>query len=145
MARKFPHVVITCIDISLPSLTANQLPPNVIILRDDVNLSMEPDHNIYDLIHARNIQSGITNFAEKVEDLQRCLKPGGLIIFIENTYELWDSTEHCDLTTEVGSDLQTMTAQLHLARLIAGMSHLRGHSKNLPTNSVGKCKQEDER
>lgn len=62
--------------------------PNVEFQRHDVNSGLEPYHGSFDLVHVRCIGSGISSYRSLLEEATRCLKPGGLAIFVEGDFDL---------------------------------------------------------
>ncbi|KAG6810916.1 hypothetical protein H0H92_009846 [Tricholoma furcatifolium] len=59
---------------------------------DDINLGLEHFYGDFDVVHAQLISSGIKDFHRLLDQITRCLKPGGLAIIIE-----WDFDAYsCD-------------------------------------------------
>lgn len=82
MARKYPHVSVLGVDLSPTPLDQSLLPPNLSFEIDDVNEGLEHFHNQFDVIHMRSAMAGIKDIDKTIDDVQRCLKPGGLVILI---------------------------------------------------------------
>jgi len=91
MASVYTHVRVVAIDqaLSLPE----DRPSNVDWQRHDVNQGLEPYHGQFDIVHVRCIGAGITSYRALLEDASKCLKPGGLAIFIEGDFDLFDEDQ----------------------------------------------------
>lgn len=50
--------------------------------------SLDDHEATYDLIHMRFVAGGCTQFIKTLDDIQACLKPGGLFILIDSTGDL---------------------------------------------------------
>lgn len=83
MARKYPHTKVTGVDLAPTTLDPSLFPPNITFEVDDVNKGLAHFHGQFDLVHARCISGGIERFQEMMEDAELCLKPGGLIVFVD--------------------------------------------------------------
>ncbi|PVF94993.1 S-adenosyl-L-methionine-dependent methyltransferase [Serendipita vermifera] len=107
MAREFPHARVHGVDLvpafqrHAKSASANSngqgaqeedvdggIPRNCTFEIDDINRGLDHFANSFDLVHVRLIAVGIKNYRRFMEEVTRCLKPGGLAIFIEGDYEL---------------------------------------------------------
>ncbi|KAI0054139.1 S-adenosyl-L-methionine-dependent methyltransferase [Auriscalpium vulgare] len=82
MADEFPHVDVTGVD--LAPLQPPVVPLNCTFELCDLDSNCLPyPSNSYDLIHARNMHSGIADHPQFLHELTRILRPGGLLILIE--------------------------------------------------------------
>lgn len=90
MALRFPHAQVRGVDLAPNPLDASTFPPNIVFEIDDVNQGLSHLYGQYDLIHARCIMGGIAKGREFIEELQRCLKPGGLVILVDGDVQLLD-------------------------------------------------------
>jgi hypothetical protein len=89
MAHRFPSALVMGIHPIAPNMNHDSLPPNVRFEIDDINLSLSAHYDQYDLVHVRMMKSGIKNMAYTMEELQKCLSPGGIIIVIDMDYDLY--------------------------------------------------------
>ncbi|CAG7855173.1 SubName: Full=Uncharacterized protein {ECO:0000313/EMBL:CCA75402.1} [Serendipita indica DSM 11827] len=86
MAYEFPHVDFLGVDL-IPCPAADA-PSNVSFEIDDINHGLEHFAGKFDLVHARMISFGIKNYRKTMEEISRCVKPGGLVILMEADMEL---------------------------------------------------------
>lgn len=93
MATKFPHAVVTGVDVAPTPLDMDTLPPNLSFEIDDVNLGLEHFHNQFDLVHMRCVMGGITDMDKTLRDIQLCLKPGGILIVIDGDQYLYEDKQ----------------------------------------------------
>ncbi|PVF99500.1 S-adenosyl-L-methionine-dependent methyltransferase [Serendipita vermifera] len=84
MARVYPHAYVVGVDLAPVPIDASILPSNCRFEVDDVNLGLEHFYGQYDVVHARLISSGIKNYRTMMEEAEKCLKPGGVVIFIDH-------------------------------------------------------------
>lgn len=100
VASEFPHARIVAID-QVPQIDFD-MAPNLEFQRHDVNDGLEPFYGQFDVVHARCIASGIMRYRELVDEARRCLRPGGIAIFIEGDFDLF--TEDQQNLQEPASD-----------------------------------------
>jgi SAM-dependent methyltransferase len=82
MADEFPHVEVTGVD--LAPLQPRMVPSNCTFELCDLDARCLPYHsNSYDVVHARNMHSGIHNYPRFLHELTRILRPGGVLILVE--------------------------------------------------------------
>jgi hypothetical protein len=91
MASVYTHIQVVAIDQA--SQLPEERPGNVDWRRHDVNLGLEQYHEQYDIVHVRCIGAGITSYRGLLEEASKCLKPGGLAIFIEGDFDLFDENQ----------------------------------------------------
>jgi len=91
MASTYPRARVVAIDQA--SQLPEDLPANVRWERHDVNQGLEPYHGQFDLVHVRCIGSGITSYRALLKEASKCLKPGGLAIFLEGDFDLFDEDQ----------------------------------------------------
>lgn len=87
MASEFPHVQIVALD-HVRKIEEN-LPGNVSFELHDINEGLTPYYNSFDIVHARCIASGMRSYRAMVNEVYKCLKPGGLAIFLEGDLDLF--------------------------------------------------------
>lgn len=90
MAKRYPHAKVTGVDLAPNVLDQTIIPSNLHFEVDDVNNGLRRFHDKFDVVHARCILGGIYNPDRTMEDMQLCLKPGGLVIFIEGDIDMYD-------------------------------------------------------
>ena len=106
MAKKFPNADVVGIDVVPTPIAFENVPPNCEFEIDDIQLGLTHFHHPskqFDLIHAKTISMGLRHFSKTIRDAQMCLKPGGLIIWIEADHEVF-SPETYDVLP-IGSDI----------------------------------------
>ncbi|KAI9509636.1 S-adenosyl-L-methionine-dependent methyltransferase [Russula earlei] len=82
MADEFPHVDVTGVD--LAPLQPRNVPSNCTFELCDLDCHCLPyPSNSYDVVHARNMHSGIHDYPQFLSELTRILRPGGVLILIE--------------------------------------------------------------
>lgn len=87
MSREFPHCQVLGIDLAPVPLLPEQIPPNCTFEMDDVNRGLEHHRGQYDLVHARTMGIGLTDYRKTLEHLSDCLKPGGMILYLDGDYD----------------------------------------------------------
>jgi hypothetical protein len=91
MAEEFPKATVLGVD--LVPCPATDVPSNCSFEIDDINCGLEHFFGQFDLVHARLVQIGVKDYSKMVEQVAKCLKPGGLAIFIEADLELYDQDQ----------------------------------------------------
>lgn len=91
MAKKYPEILVIGIDVVPVPMDPESLPPNLQFEIDDFGLGLTHFQGQFDLIHSRLITSGMKNARKSLMDIHSCLKPGGLMIWIEPDYLLFTS------------------------------------------------------
>lgn len=104
MAREYPNASIVALDLAPAPIDAENIPPNCRFEIGDINLGLSHYHgdSRFDVIHARCIGSGINNYANMMRDVEACLKPGGLVIFIDGDMRMYE--EDCVTPVPVGQE-----------------------------------------
>jgi hypothetical protein len=83
MAKLYPHASVVGVDLAPVPVDRSTLPSNCRFEVDDVNLGLQHFHGAYDVVHARLISSGLKSYRKMMEEAEKCLKPGGVVIFID--------------------------------------------------------------
>ena len=117
MAKEFPHCQVVGIDLAPVPLEPEAIPSNCRFELDDVNKGMAHYYNQFDVIHARFIAGGLTNWEKCQQEIEQCLKPGGLMIWIEVDYDM--TTQDKNVYHAPASDAHP--DGLWLARLFYGL------------------------
>ena len=94
MAAKYPHVDVLGVDVAPTPVDKSRFPPNLSFEIDDLNLGLTHFHGRFDVIHMRCVNTGITDIDRTFDDLQLCLKPGGLLIIVDG--DIWIGAEDKD-------------------------------------------------
>lgn len=89
MAKEFPHTQVIGIDLIDGPTTTLSIPPNCNFLKGDVNQGLSAHHGQYSFVHARLIGSGLKNFRNSLEDMQKCLKPGGVLLVTDADFDFY--------------------------------------------------------
>lgn len=89
MAKRYPHADVTGVDLAPVSFDETLLPPNAHFEIDDINNGLGHFHNKFDVIHMRCVLGGISDPDKTLNEIQLCLKPGGLVIFIDGDIEIY--------------------------------------------------------
>lgn len=83
MANKFPHCQVLGIDLAIRELDEDKSLSNLSFEVHDVNNGLDKFHAQFDFIHVRLIQAGTKDFVRFQHDVEACLKPGGMVVFID--------------------------------------------------------------
>lgn len=140
MAERFPHTLVTGVDLAPTPLDAAHFPSNLRIEIDDINLGLSHFYGQFDLVHMRSVQSGIHDIDKTLSDLFLCLKPGGILIIVDGgIHFLRDlgtfgrmrrvdgDEEDATATSEDGSWFNRIHWEVSRACQIAGASVDRSH------------------
>ncbi|KAG8825269.1 hypothetical protein FRC17_008768 [Serendipita sp. 399] len=88
MAHRFPHCTVLGVDLAPTPMDQATFPPNLSFEIDDINLGLVHFRDSFDLIHMRCVSGGINNLRKSLEEIQACLKPGGILVVIDGDYRL---------------------------------------------------------
>jgi SAM-dependent methyltransferase len=94
MAKRFSHCHVLGIDLVPTPVEAAKVPDNCQFEIDDITLGLNHHRNRFDLIHARLIGIGLKDFRTSMNDIHQCLKPGGMVIWIDTDYEFFTLDIH---------------------------------------------------
>jgi Methyltransferase domain len=83
MSREFPHCEVLGIDLAPVPLTEDGHPPNCRFEMDDISRGISHLHGQFDVVFARFIALGLKDFRKSLSDATACLKPGGILIWID--------------------------------------------------------------
>jgi len=112
MAKEFPWADVVGVDLALCPLEEENLPPNCRFEVDDINLGLAHFENRFDVIHLRFVGSGLKNFSQRLKDVHLCLRPGGVVLWVDVDYTLYFTAEFkylpfaIDLDDDTGSWMQ---------------------------------------
>jgi len=93
MAKKFPHVQVVGVDLA-PRTDLPALPSNLRLEFDDANLGFPHYHGCFDVIHCRSMSGGMNDRNWFFNELERCLRPGGIVIVIDCETPILDHNRH---------------------------------------------------
>ncbi|PVG02071.1 S-adenosyl-L-methionine-dependent methyltransferase [Serendipita vermifera] len=93
MAKQFPWAEVVGVDLAPCPIATENLPPNCRFEVDDINLGLSHFEGHFDVIHLRFVAGGMKNFAQRMKDVHSCLKPGGIVLWIEMDYSLYFTEE----------------------------------------------------
>lgn len=65
------------------------LPLGIEFRRHDVNDGLAPFYDEFDVVHCRCVASGIESYRNLLQEAVKCLRPGGIAIFIEGDFDLF--------------------------------------------------------
>jgi trans-aconitate methyltransferase len=89
MAREFPHCEVLGVDLAPVPLPPESLPPNCRFEMDDISLGLSHLKGQFDVVFARAIGLGLKDFRKSLADVQECLNPGGILIWIDADFDMY--------------------------------------------------------
>ncbi|KAG8791092.1 hypothetical protein FRC16_000605 [Serendipita sp. 398] len=137
MAREFPHAAVTAVDLAPVPIDAASLPSNVQFEIDDVNKGLEHFKDMFDLVHIRLVGSGLQNFAKTMQDVEECLKPGGIALFMDVDYDMYSEDQRVYIPFALEDDdvecerswFQRIVYEMRRGAMSSGKSDIYGMSK----------------
>ncbi|EIW67928.1 hypothetical protein TREMEDRAFT_57395, partial [Tremella mesenterica DSM 1558] len=88
MASEFPEAEVTGVDLA-PVQRPEILPNNLSYLMDDVSKGIPFPDGYFDAVHSRLLLAGIRNWKSFINEVIRVVRPGGLIVFVEDIGRFW--------------------------------------------------------
>lgn len=88
MAKKFPHAQVIGVDLAPTPVDMDSLPPNCSFEIDDINPGLPHYEGKFDIVHCRIIGAGLQDRVQAKTFVQECLKPGGMLIWMDVDYDL---------------------------------------------------------
>lgn len=82
MSIKFPHAIVTAVDLVPIPHDPSKLPPNFRFFIMDINEGLSKLPGDFDLIQSRCMITGIKDIKKTIQELQLALKPGSGILLI---------------------------------------------------------------
>lgn len=89
MAKAYPRARVVGIDLAPVPIDPETKPPNCTFEIDNINNGLTHFDKQFDVINARLIGFGLQNFRKSMVDVARCLKPGGIVIWLDGDYDLY--------------------------------------------------------
>jgi hypothetical protein len=107
MAKQFPWAQVVGVDLAPCPIASEELPPNCRFEVDNINLGLGHFENQFDVVHLRFVAGGMKDFAQRMKDVHSCLKPGGIVLWIEVDYALYFTEEfkYMPFPTEADPDV----------------------------------------
>jgi hypothetical protein len=82
------------VDLAPVPLEKTNLPPNCRFEIDDVNLGLAHFKGQFDVVHVRLIGIGLKDFRKTMQDVEECLKPGGIVLWFDGDYDMYTVDQH---------------------------------------------------
>ncbi|PVF95576.1 S-adenosyl-L-methionine-dependent methyltransferase [Serendipita vermifera] len=126
MAREFPHAEVVGVDLAPCPIDSEELPSNCRFEIDDINLGISQHfREQFDLIHCRLIASGMKDFRKVMVDVEQCLKPGGMVVWMDVDFDMYSNDRflYRPFATESnpsGSWFQRITFEMRRQAVIGG-------------------------
>lgn len=92
MGTKFPHCEVVGVD--LAPVPENGCPPNCRFEIDDINLGLAHFEGQFDVVHARLIGGGMKDFRATMTEVEKTLKPGGIVLWFDVDYDMYARDRH---------------------------------------------------
>ncbi|KAG8872851.1 hypothetical protein FRB97_007286 [Tulasnella sp. 331] len=89
MGRLFPHAEVVGLDL-VPANLTRPPPPNCRFECDDANLGFDHYTNSFNVVHARLICTGITDYRALLSEFSKMLRPGGVFLSMEADMQIFD-------------------------------------------------------
>jgi SAM-dependent methyltransferase len=86
LVAEFDQIRLVAID-QIPQMD-DKLPAGVEFRQHNVNDGLEPFYGEFDVVHCRCVASGIRSYRNLLQEAVKCLRPGGIAIFIEGDFDL---------------------------------------------------------
>jgi SAM-dependent methyltransferase len=94
IAKEFPHCEVVGVDLAPVPLEKMDLPPNCRFEIDDVNNGLAHFRDQFDVVHVRFIASGIKDFRKTMQAIEECLKPGGIVLWVDGDYDVYTGDQY---------------------------------------------------
>ncbi|CAG8690089.1 7659_t:CDS:2, partial [Acaulospora colombiana] len=91
MAKQFPQAEVVGVDLAPCPIPTERRPKNVHFEVHDINTGLSRFEGQFDMVHLRFVGSGLKDFAQKMKDVHSCLKPGGIVLWVDADFELYST------------------------------------------------------
>lgn len=78
-----PQASVLGVDVAPTPMDRTSFPPNLSLEIDDITLGLDHFAEQIDLVHMRCVAGGLRDIDQTMSDLQKCLKPGGLLLIVD--------------------------------------------------------------
>jgi hypothetical protein len=92
MAKEFPWARVVGFDLAPCPIENHDVPSNCNFEIGDINLGLARFESQFDMVHLRLVSGGLKNLAQTKKAVFSCLKPGGIVLWVEAEYSI-PSTE----------------------------------------------------
>jgi hypothetical protein len=89
MAKKFPWAKVTGVDLAPCPIPTKDLPSNCNFKVHDISSGLSQFKNQFDVIHVRFVGCYLKEFEQCTKDVHTCLKPGGIVLWIEFDFTIY--------------------------------------------------------
>lgn len=104
MAREYPDAEVVGVDLAptpgtlsfdflvicIPmtsTVDLESIPSNCHFEVDNIELGLNHFQNQFDVVHARLIAAGLKDFKKCKHDIEMCVKPGGIMLWLDGDYD----------------------------------------------------------
>lgn len=125
MGELFPHAEVVGLDLAPANLPRDPT-PNCRFECDDVNFGLSHYKNSFDVVHARCVETGITDYPHFLKDVHQVLRPGGVFLAVSGSSKmLGEDFEPCvkgkvDPSVPPENNTATLLAGFHEAARARG-------------------------
>jgi hypothetical protein len=89
MAKQFPWAQAVGVDLVPCPIPPEGLPPNCHFEVHDINSGLSKFEKQFDMVHIRFVGSYLKDAPQRIKDVNSCLKPGGIVVWIEGDNSLF--------------------------------------------------------
>ncbi|PVG02067.1 hypothetical protein CPB86DRAFT_811956 [Serendipita vermifera] len=93
MAKQFPWAEVVGVDLALCPIPIEKRPNNTRFEIHDINTGLSNFEGQFDMVHLRFVGSSLKDFAQKMKDVHSCLKPGGIVLWVDADFELYSTDQ----------------------------------------------------
>lgn len=89
MATEFSHCEVLGVDLAPVPLPDSGIPANCSFELFDISLGLAHLQDQFDVVFARSIALGLKDFRKSLADVEGCVKPGGILIWVDVDFDLY--------------------------------------------------------
>ncbi|PVG02066.1 S-adenosyl-L-methionine-dependent methyltransferase [Serendipita vermifera] len=93
MAKQFPWVQLTGLDLAPCPIPPKDLPTNCQFKVHDINTGLSQFENQFDMIHIRFVGCYLKDIVQRMKEIHACLKPGGIVLWIEYDFKIYGTEQ----------------------------------------------------